>query len=201
MSSPKFQDLSTGSKTIVLVELLLFAGALLLTVYINGFFNFIDNINTPINTLFIYAFVFALVVQLSSLALGLYDSKLRENFRGVARRLLVAVAIGFFIVTLINPFYGNKSLPIDILAMSSLMSLVLGGWFRYITLKLDFFGFNKRKILVLGAGERASIIEKRMRRDVDRQGFHVHGFIVMEGDLDAGVVNENRIEFDGSLVN
>ncbi|WP_077338960.1 TIGR03013 family XrtA/PEP-CTERM system glycosyltransferase [Pseudocolwellia agarivorans] len=201
MSSPKFQDLSMGSKTIVLVELLLFAGALLITVYINDLFNFISNINTPINTLFVYSFVFALVIQLSSLALGLYDSKLRENFRGVARRQLVAVAIGFFIVTLINPFYGIKSLPIDILAMSSLMSLVLGCSFRYITLKLDFFGFNKRKILVLGAGERASIIEKRMRRDVDRQGFHVHGFIVMEGDLDAGVVNENRIDFDGSLVN
>jgi len=60
---------------------------------------------------------------------------------------------------------------------------------------------KERNILVLGAGERASIIEKRMRRDVDRQGFHVHGFIVMEGDLEAGVVNENRIEFDGSLVN
>lgn len=201
MSSPKFQDMSTGSRTIVLVELILFAGALLLTVYLNDFFNFIDDVNTPNNTLFIYSFVFALVVQLSSLALGLYDSKLRESFRGVARRLLVAVAIGFFIVTLINPFYGDDSLPIDVLAVSSFMSLVLGGGFRYITLKLDFFGFNKRKILVLGAGERASIIEKRMRRDVDRQGFHVHGFIVMGGDLETGIVNENRIEFDGSLVN
>lgn len=201
MSSPNFRDMSAGSQTIVLVELILFSSAFLLTVYLNNIFNLIEVNNISSSALTIYAIVFALIIQLSSLALGLYDSKLRESFRGVARRLLVAVAVGFFIVSLTNPFHGNNSLPIDLLAISSLLSLILGCSFRYITLKLDFFGFNKRKILVLGAGQRASIIEKRMRRDVDRQGFHVHGFIVMEGDLDEGVVNENRIEFDGSLVN
>lgn len=202
MSSPKFRDMSAGSRTIVLVELILFAGALLLTVYLNNLFSFVPNTSPSIKTLVIYSFVFALVVQLTSLALGLYNSKLRENLRGVARRLLVSVAIGFFIVALINPFYGDNALPIDILAFASFVSLILGCGFRYITLKLDFFGFNKRKILVLGAGERASIIERRMRRDVDRQGFYVQGFIVMTGDIEeGGIVNENRIEFDGSLVN
>ena len=201
MSSPNFRDMSSGSQTIVLVELILFSGAFLLTVYINNLYNLIQDASITTKALFIHAVVFALIIQLSSLALGLYDSKLRENFRGVARRLLVSIAVGFFIVTLINPFYGDNALPVNILAISSLLSLIWVGFFRYLTLKLDFFGFNKRKILVLGAGQRASIIEKRMRRDVDRQGFHVHGFIVMEGDLDGGVVNENRIEFDGSLVN
>jgi sugar transferase (PEP-CTERM system associated) len=194
--------MSAGSRTIVLVEFVLFAVALLLTVYLNNIFGFVQTAMPSTETLAVYSIIFALIVQLSSLALGLYDSKLRENFRGVARRLLVSVAIGFFITALLNPFYGANSLPIDILAFSSFVSLVLGCAFRLITLKLDFFGFNKRKILVLGAGERASIIERRMRRDVDRQGFHVHGFIVMNGDIkEGGIVNENRIEFDGSLVN
>jgi len=202
MSSPKFRDMSAGSRTIVLVELVLFAGALLLTVYLNDIFGFVADVSPSIQTLTTYSLVFALIIQLSSLALGLYDSKLRENLRGVARRLLVSVATGFFIVALINPLYGDNALPIDILASSAFFSLVLGCTFRYITLKLDFFGFNKQKILVLGAGERASIIERRMRRDVDRQGFHVHGFIVMNGDIEeGGIVNENRITFDGSLVN
>ena len=201
MSSPNLRDMSSGSQPIVLVELILFSGAFLLTVYINNLYNLIQDASITTKALFIHAVVFALIIQLSSLALGLYDSKLRENFRGVARRLLVSIAVGFFIVTLTNPFYGDNALPVNLLAISSLLSLIWGCAFRYITLKLDFFGFNKRKVLVLGAGQRASIIEKRMRRDVDRQGFHVHGFIVMEGDLDGGVVNENRIEFDGSLVN
>jgi len=201
MSSPKFRDLSSGSKSLVIIELVFFAGAFLTAVYLNELIGFVSYSPVPSNLLFVYALVFALVVQLSSLALGLYNSKLRENFRGIVRRLLVSVAIGFFIVSIINPFYGQHALPIEILSLSSFLSLLLAGGFRYITLQVDFFGFNKRNVLVLGAGERASIIEKRMRRDVDRQGFNIHGFIVMNGDLDDGIKNESKITLDGSLVN
>jgi len=201
MSSPKFRDLSSGSKSLVIIELALFAGALLLTVYLNSLFSFVEHHDIPSDRLAICAIIFALVVQLSSLALGLYNSKLRENYRGIVRRLLVSVAIGFFIATLLNPLYGRHALEIELLALSALVSLIAASAFRYITLQVDFFGFNKRVVLVLGAGDRASIIEKRMRRDVDRQGFYMHGFVIMPGDTENGIVNENRIELDGSLVN
>jgi len=201
MSSPKFRDLSSGSKSLVIIELAFFAGALLLTVYLNSLFSFVEHHDIPNDRLVICAIVFALVVQLSSLALGLYNSKLRENYRGIVRRLLVSVAIGFFIVTLLNPLYGQHALEIELLALSALVSLIAASAFRYVTLQVDFFGFNKRVVLVLGAGDRASIIEKRMRRDVDRQGFYMHGFVIMPGDTENGIVNENRIELDGSLVN
>jgi len=201
MSSPKFRDLSSGSKSLVIIELVFFAGAFIAAIYLNELINFVSYTPIPNNLLFVYALVFALVVQLSSLALGLYNSKLRENFRGVVRRLLVSVAIGFFIVTIVNPFYGQYALPTEILLVSSFLSLLLASAFRYITLQVDFFGFNKRNVLVLGAGERASIIEKRMRRDVDRQGFNIHGFIIMNGDLDDGIKNESKINLDSSLVN
>ncbi|UUO23446.1 TIGR03013 family PEP-CTERM/XrtA system glycosyltransferase [Colwellia sp. M166] len=203
MSSPNFRDLSAGSKSLVLIEFVCFASALLLSLYLNNLLNFVtfDIESIALNILFIHAIVFALVVQLSSLAMGLYNSKLRENFRGVVRRLLVSVAIGFFIVSLINPFYGSGSLAIELLATSSLISLIIASGVRYLTLQIDFFGFNKRNVLVLGAGERASIIEKRMRRDVDRQGFFMHGFVIMNGDTENGIVNENRITLTTSLVN
>jgi len=203
MSSPKFRDLSAGSKSLVLIEFICFSGALLLSLYLNSLFGFVshDSENIALNVLFIHAIVFALVVQLSSLAMGLYNSKLRESFRGVVRRLLVSVAIGFFIVSLINPFYGIGALAIELLAMASLISLIIASGVRYLTLQIDFFGFNKRNVLVLGSGERASIIEKRMRRDVDRQGFFMHGFVIMAGDAENGIINENRITLDGSLVN
>ena len=200
MSSPKFRDLSSGSKSLVLIELILFAGAFLIAFYINSTFSIVKSTNIATNILFIYSLVFALAVQLSSLALGLYNTKLRENFRGLVRRIMMSVAIGFFMVSLINPFYANNALPIELLAMAALISFFATCIFRYFTLQVDFFGLNKRKVLVLGAGERASIIEKRMRRDVDRQSFTMHGFILMGGDSDNGIVNENIIELEGSLV-
>ena len=201
MSSPKFKDLSLSSKSLILIELTLFFCALPLTFYGNSLVGFINAHLIPYNYFFIYALVFALVNQLSCLALGLYDSKLRVNFRGVFRRLLMCVAVAFFILTLLNPFYGQYILPIEIVALASVLSCIMVALFRYFTFQVDFFGFNKRKVLVLGAGERASIIERRMRRDVDRQNFSVHGFVVMGGDEAQGIKEETRIELEGSLVN
>ena len=201
MSSPKFRDLSIASKSLIIIEFLLFAGALPLTLYGNNFASFVDITTIPDNYLVIYVLVFALMNQLTSLALGLYNSKLRVNFRGVLRRLLMCVAVAFFIVTILNPFYGQYALPIEILALASLVSFILVSLFRYLTFKIDFFGYNKQLILVLGAGERAAIIERRMRRDVDRQNFFVHGYIIMDGDAEDGIKQETRIMLEGSLVN
>ncbi len=201
MSSPKFRDLSVSSRSLILIELILLIGALPLTLYLNSIIYFIKANLITDNYLFIYAVVFALLNQLIFLSLGLYDSKLRINFRSVIRRLLMCIAVAFFLMTIINPLYGQHILPIEILAFASLVSYILIASFRYFTFQVDFFGFHKRVILVLGTGERASIIERRMRRDVDRQKFIVHGYIVMDGDLEEGIQKETRITLKCSLVN
>ena len=201
MSSPKFRDLPLASKSLTIIEFILLAVALPSALYLNDLISFVSI--TPIRDdyLLVYALVFALLNQLSSLALGLYNSKLRVNLRGVIRRLLMCIAVAFFLLTIINPFYGQHALPIEVLACASLISLIVISIFRYFTFQVDFFGFNRRVVLVLGAGERASIIERRMRRDVDRQNFSVHGYVIMEGDSAEGIKEETRISLEGSLVN
>ncbi|MBL4941961.1 MAG: TIGR03013 family PEP-CTERM/XrtA system glycosyltransferase [Colwellia sp.] len=201
MSSPKFRDLSVASKSIIIIEFFLLLISLPLVVYGNSIFIIVNSSVIPDNYLFIYSLVFALFNQLTSLALGLYNSKMRVNFRGVIRRLLMSIAVAFFIITIANPLYGQYALPIEILAMTSLLSFIIVSLFRYLTFQIDFFGFNKQVILVIGAGERASIIERRMRRDVDRQNFSVHGYVIMNGDAEEGIKQETRIALKGSLVN
>ncbi len=200
MSSSKFRDLSAGTKSLIVIEQILFAGALLLAVHLNGIYQIIDFQVVPDGFLLLYAVIFALLNQLSALALGLYNSKLRESFRGIFRRMLMCVSVAFCAATLINPFYGPYHLPIELLAIASSLSVFLVSCFRYFTFKIDFFGFGKRNILVLGSGQRASIIERRMRRDVDRQDFSVQGFVIMAGDAADGIQRETRIKLDESLV-
>ncbi len=200
MSSSKFRDLSAGTKSLIIIEQLLFAGALLLAVYLNEIYKIVDFHIVDDGFFLLYAVIFALLNQLSALALGLYNSKLRESFRGIFRRMLMCVSVAFCAATLINPLYGPYSLPIELVAIASSFSVFLISSFRYFTFKIDFFGFGKRNILVLGSGQRAAIIEKRMRRDVDRQDFTVHGFIVMEGDAPDGIERETRINLDESIV-
>jgi sugar transferase (PEP-CTERM system associated) len=200
MSSSKFRDLSTGTKSLIIIEQILFVGALLLAVHLNGEYHIVDFFVVSDGFLLFYAVIFALLNQLSALALGLYNSKLRESFRGIFRRMLMCVSVGFCATTLINPFYGVYHLPIELLAIASSLSVFLVSSFRYFAFKIDFFGFGKRNILVLGSGQRASIIERRMRRDVDRQDFTVHGFVIMDGDSQDGIKRETRITLNESLV-
>ena len=63
MSSPKFRDLSTGSKSLVIIELILFAGSLLLTVYINSLLLIVEHKEIPNNLLVINGIVFALPLK------------------------------------------------------------------------------------------------------------------------------------------
>ncbi len=200
MFSSRFRDLSAGTKSLIIIDQILFAGALLLAVHLNGVYQIVNFKVVSDSFLLFYAVIFALFNQLSALALGLYNSKLREKFRGIFRRMLMCVSVGFCATTLINPFYGSYHLPIELLAIASCLSVFLVSYFRYFTFKVDFFGFGKRNVLVLGSGQRTSIIEVRMRRDVDRQDFSVHGFVVMEGDSPDGIQRETRIKLDGSLV-
>jgi len=200
MSSFKFRDLSVGSKSLVLIEFAIFSGALFLTVYANKHLMWVAHQDISWNILFVCGVVFALFIQLSSLALGLYNSKIREGYRGILRRLFVAIAIGFSLTIVINPLYGDQALSVQVLVLASIFGCIISGVFRYVTLQVDFFGFNKRRVLIIGAGQRASIIEKRMRRDVDRQAFKVLGFVVMDGDDEDGIKRETRINLEESLV-
>jgi sugar transferase (PEP-CTERM system associated) len=198
MSSPKFRDLSSASKSLVLIDFILFSCAALISINALNAIPFAETYRMENNIVIIFTLSFAVVLQLSALSLGLYNSKLRENFRGITRRLLLAVVMCFSVIALF--IYGKQWVPFNVLWAAAFCSFMLGGIFRYITFKVDFFGFNKRNILVLGSGSRSSVIEQRMRRDVDRQAFHVHGFIIMEGDNSEGIVNEHRIKLTTPLL-
>lgn len=142
-------------------------------------------------------------VLLCSLSVGLYEAKLRETFRGLIRRIFVSVGLSYFIVEVIlEVFFRDYQIPSYFLPASLctvIFSLVL---FRYFTIRLGLLGLGKARIVVMGAGERASIIEKRMRRDVDRIGFDMLGFIPIPGDnREEGIRNEKLIHLnvDSSL--
>lgn len=51
--------------------------------------------------LVLYIGLFTSLVILSALSVGLYESKLRETFRGIIRRIFVSVALGYFLMEII----------------------------------------------------------------------------------------------------
>ena len=146
-------------------------------------------------TLIASVIVLTLLVLIFSLSVGLYEAKLRETFRGIIRRIFVSVSISYFVVELLVRLFVSESqhhpyyLPVA--AGSIILSLVV---FRYFISKLGLLGLGGTRTVVIGAGERAAIIEKRMRRDVDRLGFELLGFIPIPGDnRQEGIQNEKLL--------
>lgn len=134
-------------------------------------------------------------ILLCSLSVGLYEAKLRETFRGIIRRIFVSVGLSYFLVEVITRALFDELVMDSYFLPASIGSVIITlVVFRYFTNRLGLLGLGKTRILVLGAGERASIIEKRMRRDVDRIGFELVGFIPIPGDnREEGIKKEKLI--------
>ncbi len=145
---------------------------------------------------------FTLTVLIVNLSVGLYEQGLREPFRGIIRRIFVSAVMSYFGVTILTSLFFDDTtehylhMPLSVAFI--ILSLV---GFRYFLHQTDSIK-DKPNLIVLGAGVRAAVIEKRMRRVVDRVNFNLVSFIPVEGDqLENGVKNENitKLDLDNEL--
>lgn len=137
---------------------------------------------------------------LGMFALGLYNPRLREPVRGVVRRLTLGLTISFVLISLMllvypawgmNPF---KSIPAFVTATLLLAS------FRVVLPRVRDLEMFRTRILVLGAGNRAAVIEQRMRRRVDRQNFTIIGYLPTPGDAADPIPRNLQIARTGRLL-
>jgi sugar transferase (PEP-CTERM system associated) len=130
---------------------------------------------------FLSASVYALVVLLSIVAMGVYESHVREGYIGMMLRTAVAV---FLIASMASGviFYFLPELALwrGTLAISAVASYLLIAMFRWIALGILDQDRLKRRVLVLGTGARAEKIASRMRRRYDQRGFLIHAYLPFE---------------------
>lgn len=158
-----------------------------------------------IEVLALNVLVYTSVICVSLLSIGLYESRLRETFRGIIRRIFVSIGMSYCIVEILFlTIFPEFRLNMYFLATATGMNIVVLVCFRYFTNSLGLTGVGRVRLVVLGAGERASIIEKRMRRTVDRLGFELVGFIPVTGDNREDGIRKEKIihtRVDSSLRN
>ncbi|MGY0312842.1 TIGR03013 family XrtA/PEP-CTERM system glycosyltransferase [Alteromonas macleodii] len=148
----------------------------------------------PIEKLLVNTGLLTVAILLCSLSVGLYEAKLRETFRGIIRRIFVSVGLSYFLVEVVSRALFDRLLMDSYFLPASVSAIIITlVIFRYFTNRLGLLGLGKVRIIVLGAGERASIIEKRMRRDVDRIGFELVGFIPIPGDNREDGIHKEKI--------
>lgn len=138
---------------------------------------------------------FALIIIVSMLAMGVYESRLREGFSGMMLRTGVAV---FLLGSLATAVFSYLSQTLFMgrgtLLLSSTCAFVLIAMWRWLAFAVIDEESLKKRVLVLGTGHRAVKIASRMRRKSDQRAFTLLGFLPNQTQ------DENRVAAYGGYV-
>ncbi|KDM90755.1 TIGR03013 family XrtA/PEP-CTERM system glycosyltransferase [Photobacterium galatheae] len=182
MTHAKFHDLNLSNAVLIFSDIFVLFG-------IFWCVQLTTNTPDPSGDLYVWDVInvvhliyFTLPLQLTLLSVGLYNEKIRESYSGIAARILVAISLAYMLSTslyLITPMSFPEGFSREWMYTTALVALVL---VRYIAIRSRYQMLGRLKVLVLGAGERASLINRCMRRQSDRVRIDIIGYIPMPGD-------------------
>lgn len=127
------------------------------------------------------ALIFALSITIAMAAFGLYQVHVRHNRVEFLVRLILSFLFGGTALLVLYYLTPWVYIGRGILAMAAVIGFVGITLIRVAAqrvLRTDIF---RRRILVLGAGHNADLINNRMRRRSDRASFVVVGFLPIPG--------------------
>lgn len=175
---------------------------LILSVYAGSFLRFFEDpnlVSAHIGVLEVRALVIAAVLYVCMQALGLYQPNLRDGMIGVLLRTIVAFVIGGVALTMVfylwpTVFLGRGALLIS-LGLAFLIVLVVRAVFsQYINQNA-----LRSRVMVLGAGNKANLVARRLRRKSDQRGFQLSGYLPVPGQ-ESLVEGKLLIRHGGSLL-
>lgn len=126
------------------------------------------------------ALAVALMLTVSLAAVGLYSAHQRAEWKGLGVRLVIAIAMAFSGLALLDALFPVLGFPLARMGLglaASLATLVVTRllFYRYVDAAMMV-----RRVMVLGAGDKAHSIEQ-LRRRSDYRGFHVIAFVKPAG--------------------
>ena len=158
----------------------------------------VKDINSPVIT----SVLFGMVMPITMMAMGLYQSRFRGGILGVFLRSIIGFISGAAILALLYYLIPSLYLGRGVFALA-----IVIGFFMVGTIRPMFFYYVDRdilkiRVLVLGAGEKAASIQRRLRRRVDRRGFRVVGFVSLDTDFSVAIDTAQIADLkDNSLLN
>ena len=181
---------------------LLFVGVLehlllIVSIYAGLFLRWVelDDIGQPLISYFPKAITFATVISVTMFSLGLYNKSHVRSLSTVITRLLFSYLLGFVALALVFYLYPGVAIWRSAFALGLLFSIVGIMAFRWLYLRLADIAALKRRILVLGVGEKAARIEA-LERDNKGAGFTCLAFVPLS---DTGHLIDKRQNLWGNL--
>ena len=138
----------------------------------------IESINSPVVT----SVLFGMVMPFTMMAMGLYQSRFRGGILGVFLRSIIGFMCGAVVLALLYYLIPSLYLGRGVFALAIIVAFFMVGTIRPMFFYYVDRDILKIRVLVLGAGEKAASIPRRLRRRVDRRGFRVVGYLALDTD-------------------
>jgi sugar transferase (PEP-CTERM system associated) len=127
------------------------------------------------------AVLVALFITGSMAAFGLYQVHVRHNRMDFVLRIALSFAFGGIGLVVLYYLIPQTYIGRGVLAMSLAIGLVMVVLARVLSIHVFRADVLKQRVLILGAGKNADLINSRMRRQSDRRSFVVVGFVPVAG--------------------
>ena len=170
-------------------EALLFFVAPFVAVHLRFHGTFLD-IKEKLPSLWPQGLLFAAVMMISLLAMGLYSSRQRASIQGVLVRTVASGVAAFIVLGLLYYMLPSMFLGRGLLLLMVIVGVLGSAAGRLVARRVIDDRIFKRRVLVYGVGDQAFHIS-RLRRRSDQRGFVVVGYV--PGSCDSVTVPEEQI--------
>ena len=153
----------------------------------------IESINSPVVT----SLLFGMIMPVTMMAMGLYQSRFRGGILGVFLRSIIGFMCGAVALALLYYLIPSLYLGRGVFGLALVLAFFMVGTIRPMFFYYVDRDILKLRVLVLGAGVKAGSIRRRLRRKVDRRGFKIVGFLPLETDFSVDVDSSVVTSLDG----
>lgn len=124
----------------------------------------------------------AMVLIFSMASLGLYQVHLRAGWMGRLSRQAVAFVLGGIVLTVLYYVDPSAYLGRGVLGIALLLGYLVIALWKVVFLRFVDADLFKRRVIMLGAGERVAEMIQVMRRKSDQRGFKILGCVPVGAD-------------------
>ncbi|WIG56835.1 MAG: sugar transferase [Rhodanobacteraceae bacterium] len=124
----------------------------------------------------------AVVLILAMTALGLYQVHLRASWLGRLSRQGVAFVLGGVALTVLYYALPAAYIGRGVLGITLVLGYLILALWRVLFLGFVDADLFKRRVVMLGAGQRAAEVFSKMRRRTDQRGFKILGYVPIGAD-------------------
>lgn len=147
--------------------------------------------------LFPRAIIFAVVMLMCMISMGVYQAQMTHGLSGVMLRTAVSFLFGALVLAVLFYIFPKLFLGRGIIAIAAALSFVMLWFIRFLFIYKLQYEFLKRKVLVLGTGHRALSLLSRVSDQESRNTFEVLGFLPLVGEQERLVDQEFQLSMQG----